>query len=138
MVRCPAGDQSRKHKTHTRCEEAWTTTHGEDRATAPFSDALALMLAQPVTLAPSPPHSDQRLDRAINPHEHDHHQKERTVITNSAVASQMADQRRADRLREAHYARLAREALRRHRTARRDSMPGVRLRSGAARIAAAR
>jgi hypothetical protein len=40
-------------------------------------------------------------------------------------------------LREAHHARHARVALRRHRTARADSMPSVRLRGSAARIAAA-
>jgi len=59
------------------------------------------------------------------------------VITNFAIASQIANQRRADRLREAHHARHARVALRQHRTARGDSMPRVRLRGSAARIATA-
>jgi hypothetical protein len=59
------------------------------------------------------------------------------VITNFAIASQVANQRRADRLREAHDARHARVALRRHRTARGDFRPRVRLRGGAARIASA-
>jgi hypothetical protein len=58
------------------------------------------------------------------------------VINNYAVASQIADQRRADRLREAHHARHAREARRQHRTTRGDSVPGG-LRGGAARIATA-
>jgi hypothetical protein len=56
------------------------------------------------------------------------------VITNFAIASQIANQRRADRLRDAHHARHARVALRRDRTAR--DYP-IRLRGGAARIATA-
>ena len=56
------------------------------------------------------------------------------MITNFAIASQIANQRRADRLREAHHARHARVALRRDRTAR--DYP-IRLRGGAARIATA-
>jgi hypothetical protein len=59
------------------------------------------------------------------------------VITNYAVASQIADQRRADRLREAHHARHAREVRRQHRTTRGDSRPRVGLRGGPARIATA-
>jgi hypothetical protein len=59
------------------------------------------------------------------------------VITNYAFTSQIADYRRADRLREAHHARRAREARRRHRTTRGASVPGVGLRGGAARIATA-
>jgi hypothetical protein len=59
------------------------------------------------------------------------------VITNFAIASQIGNQRRADRLREAHRARHARVAVRQHRTAGVDSRPRIRLRGSAARIAAA-
>lgn len=57
-------------------------------------------------------------------------------MTNYAAASEIADQRRAALLRDAHHARLAGEALRRHRAIPRSSMHRVRLRGGAGRIAA--
>jgi hypothetical protein len=41
-------------------------------------------------------------------------------------------------LREAHHARRARGAGHQHRTTRGDSVPGVGLRGGAARIATAK
>lgn len=60
------------------------------------------------------------------------------MITNhAALTSQIARQRHADLLREARGARLAREALRRLRTAPGDSTHRVRLRGRAVRIAAA-
>lgn len=59
------------------------------------------------------------------------------MITNFAVTSQLAGQRRTDLLREAHHARLVRQAQRHQRTARGDSMRSVPLRGGVARIALA-
>ena len=59
------------------------------------------------------------------------------MITHYAIATQITEQHHADRFRQAHHARLARQAQPRHRTARAYTLRGVGVRGRAARIAAA-